>query len=527
MATSSAARVEGAERVLTAPAVSFVEDLTRRFRPRIDELLARRRAVQQRYNHGERPDFLAETADVRRGTWKVAPIPADLQDRRVEITGPVDRKMIINALNSGASIYMADFEDANSPSWANNISGQANLIDAVRRTITYENPDTGKRYKLNPQISTLLVRPRGFHLPEQHFAVDGRPAPGMLFDFGMYLFHNAEALAAAGTGPYFYLPKMQSHLEARLWNDVFVYAQTALKIPTGTIKATVLIETLPAAFEMDEILYELRDHIAGLNCGRWDYIFSSIKTLQTDPAFVLPDRGQVTMEAPFLRAYVQLLIKTCHRRGAFAMGGMAAQIPVKDDPEGNARAMDKVKADKLREVREGHDGTWVAHPGMVALAKQVFDEGMPAPNQVNRLREEVSVTAAQLLEPPPGTRTEAGLRHNIRVGIQYLEAWLGGQGAVPIYNLMEDAATAEISRTQIWQWLKHRAALDDGRTVTRPLVDQLVEEEFARVREEVGASRFERGHFDQARALFVQVATSAELEDFLTLPAYQMLVQGS
>src|SRR6185436_6177814 len=526
MATSSAARVEGAERVLTAPAVSFVEDLTRRFRPRIDELLARRRAVQQRYNRGERPDFLAETADVRRGTWKVAPIPADLQDRRVEITGPVDRKMIINALNSGASIYMADFEDANSPSWANNISGQANLIDAVRRTITYENPDTGKRYKLNPQISTLLVRPRGFHLPEQHFAVDGRPAPGMLFDFGMYLFHNAEALAAAGTGPYFYLPKMQSHLEARLWNDVFVYAQTALKIPTGTIKATVLIETLPAAFEMDEILYELHDHIAGLNCGRWDYIFSSIKTLQTDPAFVLPDRGQVTMEAPFLRSYVQLLIKTCHRRGAFAMGGMAAQIPVKDDPEGNARAMEKVKADKVREVREGHDGTWVAHPGMVGLAKQVFDEGMPNPNQVDRLREEVSVTAAALLEAPAGTRTEAGLRHNIRVGIQYLEAWLGGQGAGRIYNLMEDAATAEISRTQTWQWLKHRAAPDDGRPVTRPLVDQLVEEEFARVREEVGASRFERGHFDQARALFVQVATSAELEDFLTLPAYQMLVKG-
>jgi malate synthase len=349
----------------------------------------------------------------------------------------------------------------------------------------------------------------------------------MLFDFGMYLFHNAEALAAAGTGPYFYLPKMQSHLEARLWNDVFVYAQTALKIPIGTIKATVLIETLPAAFEMDEILYELRDHIVGLNCGRWDYIFSSIKTLQNDPAFALPDRGQVTMEAPFLRAYVRLLIKTCDKRGAFAMGGMAAQIPIKDDPEGNARAMEKVKADKVREVREGHDGTWVAHPGMVALAKQVFDEGMPAPNQLDRLREEVSVTSEALLEPPAGTRTEAGLRHNIRVGIQYLEAWLGGQGAVPIYNLMEDAATAEISRTQIWQWLKHRAALDDGRTVTRQLVDQLVGDEFARVREEVGANRFDRGHFDQARSLFVQVATSTELEDFLTRPAYELLVKGS
>ena len=513
--------------MLTAPAVAFVEDLTRRFRPRIDELLARRRAVQQRYNQGERPGFLAETADVRRGTWKVGSIPADLQDRRVEITGPVDRKMIINALNSGASMFMADFEDATSPTWSNIVSGQANLIDAVRRTITYENPETGKRYKLNPQISTLLVRPRGFHLPERHFVVDSRPAPGMLFDFGMYLFHNAEALAAAGTGPYFYLPKMESHLEARLWNDVFVYAQTALKIPIGTIKGTVLIETLPAAFEMDEILYELKDHIAGLNCGRWDYIFSSIKTLRNDQAFVLPDRVQVTMEAPFLRSYVQLLIKTCHRRGAFAMGGMAAQIPIKDDPEGNARAMDKVKADKLREVREGHDGTWVAHPGMVGLAKQVFDEGMPKPNQVDRLREEVSVTAEALLEAPAGTRTEAGLRHNIRVGIQYLEAWLGGQGAVPIYNLMEDAATAEISRTQIWQWLKHRAALDDGRTVTRELVDTLVGEEFVRVREEVGASRFERGRFDEARELFVQVATSSELEDFLTLPAYEHLVANT
>jgi malate synthase len=522
MALSSTARIEGADRVLTAPAIAFVEDLTRRFRPRI-ELVARRRVQQQRYKQGERPGFLAETADVRRGTWKVGAIPADLQDRRVEITGPVDRKMIINALNSGASMFMADFEDANSPTWSNIVSGQANHIDAVRRSITYENPETSKSYKLNPQISTLLVRPRGFHLPERHFAVDGRPAPGMLFDFGMYLFHNAEVLAAAGTRPYFYLPKMQSHLEARLWNDVFVYAQTALKIPIGTIKGTVLIETLPAAFEMDEILYELRDHIAGLNCGRWDYIFSSIKTLQNDPAFVLPDRGQVTIEAPFLQSYVRLLIKTCHRRGAFAMGGMAAQIPVRDDLEGNARAMEKVKADKLREVREGHDGTWVAHPGMVELAKQIFDEGMPKPNQLDRLREDVAVTAEALLEPPTGTRTETGLRHNIRVGIQYVEAWLGGQGAVPIYNLMEDAATAEISRTQIWQWLKHRATLEDGRTVTRQLVDDLVAEEFDRVRDEVGASRFERGRFDEARSLFVKVATSTELEDFLTLPAYELL----
>ena len=523
MTDSSFPIVAGADRVLTAPAVAFVEDLTRRFRPRIEELLVRRRTAQAHFNAGARPDFLAETAAVRSGDWKVGAIPADLRDRRVEITGPVDRKMIINALNSGANVFMADFEDATSPTWANLVGGQANLMDAVRRAITYEQPDTGKRYALQPPLATLMVRPRGFHLLEHHFIVDGRPAPGMLFDFGLYLFHNATALADAGTGPYFYLPKMQSHLEARLWNEIFLHAQAALKIPSGTIKVTVLIETLPAAFEMDEILFELRDHIAGLNCGRWDYIFSSIKTLQSDPSFVLPDRGQVTMEAPFLRAYTQLLIKTCHRRGAFAMGGMAAQIPIKDDPEANANAMAKVRADKLREVREGHDGTWVAHPALVTIAKQVFDEGMPGPNQLHRLREDVTANAATLLEPPAGTRTENGLRHNIRVGVQYLEAWLGGQGAVPLYNLMEDAATAEISRTQIWQWITHRAALDDGRVVTRPLVQQLVAEEFARVREEVGAARFDRGRFDSARTLFAEVATSDELQDFLTLPAYDVL----
>ena len=527
MAASSFPIVEGGDRVLTPAAVAFVEDLTRRFRPRIDELLARRRATQARFNAGERPEFLAGTATIRSADWKVGAIPADLNDRRVEITGPVDRKMIINALNSGANVFMADFEDATSPTWANLVGGQANLMDAVRRTIEYEQPDTGKRYALKPPLATLMVRPRGFHLLERHLIVDGRPAPGMLFDFGLYLFHNAAALADAGTGPYFYLPKMQSHLEARLWNEIFLHAQSVLKIPAGTIKVTVLIETLPAAFEMDEILYELREHIVGLNCGRWDYIFSSIKTLQSDPAFALPDRGQVTMEAPFLRAYTQLLIKTCHRRGAFAMGGMAAQIPIKDDPEANANAMAKVRADKLREVREGHDGTWVAHPAMVSLAKQVFDEGMPKPNQLDRLREDVAANAAVLLQPPSGTRTENGLRHNIRVGVQYLEAWLGGQGAVPIYNLMEDAATAEISRTQIWQWIKHRAALDDGRTVTRALVQQLIAEELVRVRDEVGAARFDGGQFEQARALFEAVATSDELEDFLTLPAYEILVKRS
>jgi len=516
--------VEGGDRVLTAPALAFIEDLTHRFRDRIGELLERRRATQKRFDGGARPDFLAETANVRSGDWRIGSIPADLQDRRVEITGPVDRKMIINALNSGAQVFMADFEDANSPTWANNVQGQANLIDAVRRTITYTAPETAKQYKLNPKLATLLVRPRGFHLVERHCLVDERPVPAMLFDFGLYLFHNAAALKQAGTGPYFYLPKMQSHLEARLWNDVFVHAEKTLGLPIGTIKATVLIETLPAAFEMDEILFELKDHSAGLNCGRWDYIFSAIKTLKNDPGFVMPDRGQVTMESPFLSAYVKLLIRTCHRRGAHAMGGMAAQIPIKDDPEANAKALDKVRADKVREVREGHDGTWVAHPGLVDVAKKVFDEGMPRPNQLDRLREDVVPNAAAMIEPPKGTRTEVGLRHNIRVGIQYVEAWLAGQGAVPIYNLMEDVATAEISRTQIWQWIHHRASLDDGRVVTKSLVAQLVEEELNRIRGEVGARRFDGGHFADARALFERVATSGELEDFLTLPAYDVLV---
>jgi malate synthase len=509
--------------VLTPDAVAFVHDLTRRFRGPIDALLARRRERQAQFDAGVRPDFLPETARVRDEEWRVAPIPADLQDRRVEITGPVDRKMIINALNSGANVFMADFEDANSPTWSNIVGGQANLMDAVRRTITYEQPETGKRYELNSEIATLMVRPRGFHLRERHFLVDGQPAPAMLFDFGMYLFHNADALGRAGTGPYFYLPKMQSHLEARLWNDVFVYAQDALGLPRGTIRATVLIETLPAAFEMDEILFELKDHITGLNCGRWDYIFSSIKTLRNDPGFVLPDRGQVTMEAPFLRAYTQLLIRTCHLRGAFAMGGMAAQIPIKGDEARNQAALEKVRADKIREVREGHDGTWVAHPALVGVARQVFDEGMPQPNQVHRLRDDVNITAAMLLEPPRGTRTDEGLRHNIRVGLQYLEAWLGGQGAVPIYNLMEDAATAEISRTQIWQWLHHHATLDNGRTVTPDLVARCVAEEYDRVRDEVGIERFERGHFPAARALFERVATAEPLEEFLTLSAYEAL----
>ncbi len=505
--------VPDAARVLPAPALAFVEDLTRHFRPRIEELLARRAMIQAQYDAGMKPRFLDETADVREADWRVAPTAPDLVDRRVEITGPVDRKMIINALNSGANVFMADFEDANSPTWANCVGGQANLMDAVRRTITYVAPETGKHYSLGDQVATLLVRPRGFHLLEKHCLVEERPVPGMLFDFGLYFFHNAAELLKRGSGPYFYLPKMQSHLEARLWNDIFVHAQRTLGIANGTIRATVLIETLPAAFEMDEILYELRDHSSGLNCGRWDYIFSAIKTQRNDPGFLLPDRGQVTMEAPFLSAYVRLLIHTCHRRGAHAMGGMAAQIPIKDNPDENARALEKVRADKLREVREGHDGTWVAHPGLVPIAKQVFDEGMPRPNQLDRLRDDVRVTEQMLVTPPKGTRTAAGLRHNVRVGIQYLQAWLNGQGAVPIDNLMEDAATAEISRTQIWQWIRHGATLDNGERVTKALVANAIAQEFGG-----------RPQFDAACRVFERVATSDTLEDFLTIPAYDVLV---
>ena len=514
------------DRVLTKPAIAFVEDLVRRFRPTLDDLLARRERRKAALAAGAALGFLPETRSVREGDWRVASIPSDLQDRRVEITGPVDRKMVINALNSGAQVFMADFEDATSPTWPNLISGQSNLMDAVRRTISYEQPGTGKRYTLNPNHATLMVRPRGWHLIERHLLVDGRPAPGSLVDFGLFFFHNAKEAMQRGTGPYFYLPKMESHLEARLWNDVFRHAQSALGVPNGTIRATVLIETLPAAFEMDEILYELREHSAGLNCGRWDYIFSSIKTLRTRADFVLPDRGQVTMETPFLRAYSQLLIRTCHRRGVHAMGGMAAQIPIKDNPAANEAALGKVRADKLREVRDGHDGTWVAHPALVEVARAVFDKDMPGANQLARLREDVHVTAEMLTEPPTGTRTEAGLRHNIRVGVQYVEAWLRGQGCVPIYNLMEDAATAEICRTQIWQWLHHRAVLDDGRVVSRELVERLVQEEIAGIRAEIGSERFDGGRFVLARGLFEQVSMSEELADFLTVPAYEALADA-
>jgi malate synthase A len=508
--------------VLSYDALAFVADLVRAFRPRVRELLARRRERQARFDAGERPDFLKETADVRARAWTVAPLPNDLLDRRVEITGPTDRKMVINALNSGASVFMADFEDANSPTWDNMVDGQINLGDAVRRTIAYTAPETGKKYALKEKTAVLLVRPRGWHLIERHMQVDGEPIPGGLFDFGLFFFHNAGEALSRGTGPYFYLPKMESHLEARLWNDVFVRAQERLGVPRGSIRATCLIETLPAAFEMDEFLWELREHSAGLNCGRWDYIFSFIKKRAEDPTAVLPDRSQVTMDKGFLAAYVKLLIKTCHRRGVHAMGGMAAQIPIKDDPAANEAALEKVRADKLREVKAGHDGTWVAHPGLVPIAKDIFDAHMPGKNQLGVLREDVNVTQEDLLRVPEGQRTDAGLRHNVRVGVQYLEAWLRGNGCVPLYNLMEDAATAEISRAQVWQWLHHKAAVD-GTPLDRERFALVVEEEMQRIRREVGDARFQGGRFPEARDLFVKLSTTSKFEDFLTLPAYDLL----
>jgi malate synthase len=516
--------VEGrAAEVLTPEALAFLAQLHRRFDGRRLELLAARQARQARFDAGEAPDFLAETAAVRAGDWKVAPIPADLTDRRVEITGPVDRKMIINALNSGAKVFMADFEDASSPTWANMIEGQVNLKDRWAGRIGFTDATSGKAYALKDQVATLMVRPRGWHLPEAHALVDGEEMSGSLFDFGLYLFHNAKAQIAAGTGPYFYLPKMESHLEARLWNDVFTYAQAALDVAHGTIKATVLIETLPAAFEMDEILYELRDHMAGLNCGRWDYIFSFIKRLKTHPEALTPDRAVMGMGSAFLAAYSLKLIQTCHRRGAFAMGGMAAQIPVKGDEAANQAAFAKVRADKEREAGNGHDGTWVAHPDLVPVAMQVFDRLMPGPNQLGKLREDVAVSREDLLAVHAGERTEHGLRENIRVGVQYIEAWLRGRGAVPLYNLMEDAATAEISRAQIWQWIRHKAALADGREVTPALFRQVLEEEMAALRLALPPAAFDGGRFAEAVQIFTDMSLSDGFEEFLTLPAYRAL----
>ena len=511
--------------VLTTEAIAFLVSLHRQFDARRLELLQRRVARQAELDAGKLPDFLPETKHVRESDWKVAPVPADLQDRRTEITGPTDRKMVINALNSGANMYMADFEDSNTPTWDNQVQGQINMRDAVRRSIDFTSPE-GKQYKLNEKIATLLVRPRGWHLEEKHMLVDGQPMSGSLFDFGLYFFHNAKERLARGSGTYLYLPKMESHLEARLWNDVFVFAQNALGVPQGTVKATVLIETILAAFEMDEILYELREHSAGLNCGRWDYIFSCIKKLKSKPDFILADRGLVTMTSPFMRAYSLQLIKTCHRRGAFAMGGMAAQIPIKNDPAANEQALAKVRADKEREANDGHDGTWVAHPGLVAIAKEAFDKAMKAPNQIDRQREDVAVRAADLLNfQPKGPITEAGLRQNINIGIQYIGAWLAGTGCVPIFNLMEDAATAEISRAQIWHWIRSPlGVLDDGRKVTKELFSALVPQELTRVRELLGEQQYAAGKYDEGAKMFAELTLRDDFVEFLTLPAYDYVV---
>ena len=514
--------VPGEDRILTPDALEFVADLVYRFDSRIEGLLERRRDRDTEFRSGTRLDFLPDTRVVREAEWRIASVPADLERRWVEITGPVDRKMIINALNSGADVFMADFEDANSPTWANIVSGQINLYDAVRRTIAFEDPGSGKHYVLQQEPATLMVRPRGLHLPERHLTMGGRPVRASLVDFGLYFYHNAQALLDRGTGPYFYLPKLESHLEARLWNEVFVYAQDRLAIARGTIKATVLIETLPAAFEMDEILFALREHSAGLNCGRWDYIFSFIKCVQYQAEAILPDRSLVSMHQPCMRAYTQLAVKTCHRRGAHAMGGMAAQIPIKGDPGANTAALEKVRADKQREVEDGHDGTWVAHPALVPVASEVFST-IGGPNQLGRTREDVNVTAAELLALPAGECTEHGLRLNIRVGIQYLEAWLQGRGAVPLYHLMEDVATAEISRTQVWQWAHHGATLADGRTVTPEVVETTIAEELTVIAAEVGADRMRGGRFAEASALFRDLCVAQELAPFLTIPAYEVL----
>jgi len=514
--------------VLTSDARAFLLKLAARFEPRRQELLARRRTVQQEIDHGKFPDFLRETAGIRLGDWKVAPIPKDLCDRRVEITGPVDRKMIINALNSGASVFMADFEDSNSPTWSNNIEGQQNLRDAIRGTIEYTSPE-GKQYRLGSKLATLMMRPRGWHLNEKHFLVEGKPISASLFDFGLFFFHNAAALLDKGTGPYFYLPKLENHLEARLWNDVFCFAQDELGVVRGSIRATVLIETILAAFEMDEILYELREHSAGLNCGRWDYIFSFIKKFRAHPEFVLPDRSLVTMERHFLGSYVELLIQTCHRRGIHAMGGMAVQIPIRNDAAANEQALEKVRRDKLREVRAGHDGTWVAHPGLVPVAKEIFDQYMPEPNQISLSQKSTEnkagsrmVQPKDLLDVPTGDITGAGLRWNIDVGLQYLHSWLGGSGCVPIYNLMEDAATAEICRAQVWQWVKHGAHLKEGGPVTEGLVREIIHHRAAELGAEAGVPGSDE-KLRQAARVLEELTTSREFAEFLTLASYDLL----
>ncbi|MBC3932921.1 malate synthase A [Undibacterium curvum] len=508
----------GYEQILTPEALALVAKLSRAFEPRRQELLAARVARARRMDAGERPDFLAETRHIREGDWKIAPIPQALECRRVEITGPVERKMVINALNSGADSYMTDFEDSNTPNWDNQLQGQINMRDAVRRTISLE--QNGKSYQLNDKIATLVVRPRGWHLDEKHVLVDGKRISGGIFDFALFLFHNAKEQLARGAGPYFYLPKMESHLEARLWNDIFVMAQNEIGIPQGTIKATVLIETIVAAFEMDEILYELREHSSGLNAGRWDYIFSCIKKFKNDQDFCLADRAKVTMTAPFMRSYALLLLKTCHKRNAPAIGGMAALIPIKNDPEKNEVAMGGVRNDKARDATDGYDGGWVAHPGLVELAMTEFKKVLgDAPNQITKQRPDVEVSAKDLLNFQPETPiTEAGLRYNINVGIHYLGAWLAGNGCVPIHNLMEDAATAEISRSQVWQWIRStKGKLEDGRKVTADMVRAMIPEELSKVKAVAG----DGATYDRAAQIFEEMSTSGDFAEFLTLPLYE------
>ena len=517
-----AVSLEDVEReVLTPGAISFLRELDKRFESTRVKLLKKRRERQDFYDRGGFPAFLPETASIRNGNWKVAPIPEELLDRRVEITGPTERKMVINALNSGASVFMADFEDANAPTWGNCLEGQRNVRDANLRVITFQSPE-GKLYELKPNPAVLFVRPRGWHMVEKHMLLDDRQMSASLFDFGLYFFHNHRILLDRGSAPYFYLPKLESHLEARLWNDVFVFAQQYAGIPVGSIRATVLIETISAAFEMDEILYELRDHSAGLNCGRWDYIFSFIKKFRNHPDCVLPQRSDVTMTQPFLASYVELLIHTCHKRGIHAMGGMAAQIPIRNDAQANEEAMQRVREDKLREARAGHDGTWVAHPGLVPVAKAIFDEQMPEKNQIRPPAEASRITAENLLEVPQGKITEAGLRRNIDVALQYLESWLRGNGCVPIYNLMEDAATAEISRTQIWQWIRYSACLDDGRTITIAMHDEMLNDLLKRTRTSMGEQAFAASKFSRAADLLRELST-AEFCEFLTTTAYRDL----
>lgn len=510
------------ETILTTKALEFVAKLVEQHGPQLESLLADREIFQKQIDEGSLPDFLTETAHIRDGDWKVAPIPNDLLNRCVEITGPVDRKMIINALNSPVNVFMADFEDAQSPTWNGLIQGQVNMRDANLGTIEHTNPD-GKHYQLNDNPALLIARVRGLHLPEKHVTYNGKAIPGCLLDFGLYFYHNAKLRIKNGSGPYFYIPKLESHHEARWWNDVFTTAQNTLGIPVGSIKATILIETLPAVFEMDEILFELKDHIVGLNCGRWDYIFSFIKTFRNHANKILPDRNSVTMDKHFLDSYSKLLIQTCHKRGAFAMGGMAAFIPIKNDEAANQAAFEKVRADKVREVTNGHDGTWVAHPGLAPLARESFKAHMSGDNQLDK-QLSVHITAADLLEVPTGEITEAGLRNNIKVAVQYIEAWISGNGCVPLYNLMEDAATAEISRTQIWQWIHHDAGkLNDGRDINTDLFRAMLDQEMEVIRQELGDVRFNSGKFSQAKDIMDQITTSDTCVDFLTLPAYDHL----